>query len=112
MNSEWKWNSLPKGGGIMGIRSRSTGRCYIVGVSDFRQRGYDHHQKLVKGTHHNVSLQKEWRPDDFEFVVLEVVHYMDYLPIFKQGWIARSEDCFNTRNALPTLRKKRQRKIR
>ncbi len=93
---------MPKGGGILAIRSKSTGRSYFVGVADLRQRGYDAHRALQAGRHHNAALQHAWtaNPCDFEIVVVEEVRCMELLGMFKAIWIERHDDCFNMRSGV------------
>lgn len=101
----WKWTGVPAGSGILAIRSRKTRKSYYIGVSDFRQRAYDHHRLLDLGRHHNVELQKDWDADgadNFEFVVVETVRSSRMLPIFKQVWLERDCNTYNHKNSVPT----------
>ena len=102
----WQWTSMPEGSGIVAIRSRSTGKSYFLGVSNIRQRCYDHYRLLNTGRHHNSYLQAAWTadPGSFEFVVVEPVRERRLLPAFKQVWMARTTNTFNRRDSLPVLR--------
>ena len=96
------WATMPEGSGVMAIRSRSSGRSYFVGVTDMRQRAYDHLRLLNLGLHHNPELQTAWTadPNDWEFVMIERVTEVDLLPVFKQVWISRTPGSFNKKNSV------------
>lgn len=101
-STTWNWKCVPDGPGILAIRRRSTGRSYYIGVADLRQRASDHHRLLTRGIHHNLELQTDWRADagDFEFTVVEVIHCVDLLNLFKQVWVERTPLTYNKKNAV------------
>jgi group I intron endonuclease len=86
-----------RGAGVYAIRHVATGRVYVGGTVNLRQRACDHERGLIAGVHRNSLLQAAWLtegPGGFEFVVLEIVvshadllareqHYIDALGAYQ-----------------------------
>lgn len=79
-----------KNSGIYAILNRKTGRVYIGGSLNLKQRFRAHKLDLKRGVHYNHKLQKEYgkfNEENFEFQILEFVSDCSSLIRREQYWI-------------------------
>lgn len=67
---------LPAAPGVYMIKNITTGKTYVGSSNNIKKRVGQHRSMLIQGKHHSYHLQSSWNkhgPNDFEFLVLEIV---------------------------------------
>lgn len=76
--------------GIYQIRNIANGKLYVGSSHNIDVRFYTHKERLRKGRHHSIKLQRAWNKwgeESFEFSVIEAVHDTAFLLIREQYWM-------------------------
>lgn len=90
-------SSIPHASGIYQILCIPTGKIYIGSAVNLHRRWADHRSALRKGEHENQHLQRAWHKYGeraFEFMVLELVMFVEDLTRREQAWMD-STQCYS-----------------
>lgn len=83
-------DSVPHASGIYKITCTANGKVYIGSTTKIRKRWGWHRNDLRRGVHHNRHLQFAWNKygeQCFEFEILEMVMFAEYLHDREQHWL-------------------------
>lgn len=80
---------------IYGILNKLTGKYYIGSAINFSKRKTQHLRMLKEKRHHSYLLQKDWKENLFEFIILENVKEKESLIQREQWWIDNTSSFYN-----------------
>ncbi len=90
----------PGNAGIYQIRCLISGKLYIGSSNALNKRWNEHRNKLSKGVHHSVLLQRAWEkhgPENFVFEILELIGDKEELIRVEQQYLDRLQTCDKTK---------------
>lgn len=80
---------------IYGILNKLSGKYYIGSAINFSRRKRQHLKMLKEKNHHSYLLQKDWKENLFEFIILENVKEKENLIQREQWWIDNTQSFYN-----------------
>jgi group I intron endonuclease len=76
--------------GVYIIKNKITKTVYVGSTENTKIRWRDHRRHLKQNVHANIYLQRSWNkntPEDFEFILVQLVENPDHLFAYEQSYI-------------------------